>query len=463
MNDLNVIDQFMQTFITYIDSGFGLLNDDVAFLTTILIGIDITLAGLFWALDGEGFVLIRLIKKVLYVGVFAFILNNFKNLSDIIYNSFAGLGLHASATSLTAADLLKPGKLAGVGFSAAHPLLVQAGSMIGFTNFFNNIGTVLILLLAWALVVLAFFILAVQLFITILEFKLTSLAGFVLVPFALWNKTAFLAERVLGSVITSGIKVMVLAVIVGIGSSFFDQFVNALQGHNPDIGQAMSLVLAALSLLGLGIFGPAIAAGLVTGAPQLGAGAAIGTMGAAAGAAMLGGGAVMGGARLMGAAGSGGLAAIRAGTAMGSAATTAYGLGQASSGTTGMAGVAAGLGGVARAGAGAAAQGARSMMSRAASSLSASGASGRNAAWRATGGTPPKSASAASSSPGTAAGSTSTPAASAAPAANSAPQWAKRLRSEQAARHQRQTTTQAIKEGDRPGAPANPDLSETEE
>ena len=47
MDDLNVIDMFTQTFVTYIDSGFGLLGPDVAFLTTILIGIDITLAGLF--------------------------------------------------------------------------------------------------------------------------------------------------------------------------------------------------------------------------------------------------------------------------------------------------------------------------------------------------------------------------------------------------------------------------------
>ena len=47
MNDLNVIDQFMQTFIRYIDGGFGLLQGDVAGLTSILIGIDITLAGLF--------------------------------------------------------------------------------------------------------------------------------------------------------------------------------------------------------------------------------------------------------------------------------------------------------------------------------------------------------------------------------------------------------------------------------
>jgi type IV secretory pathway TrbL component len=68
MGDLHVIDQFMQTFIRYIDSGFGLLNGDVAFLTTTLIGIDITLAGLFWAMDGEANIFGRLINKVLYVG-----------------------------------------------------------------------------------------------------------------------------------------------------------------------------------------------------------------------------------------------------------------------------------------------------------------------------------------------------------------------------------------------------------
>jgi type IV secretion system protein TrbL len=43
----------------------------------------------------------------------------------------------------------------------------------------------------------------------------------------------FLAERVLGNVVTSGIKVMVLAVIVGIGSTYFGQFASALQGRSP--------------------------------------------------------------------------------------------------------------------------------------------------------------------------------------------------------------------------------------
>ena len=348
MNDLNVIDSFMAVFSQYIDSGFGLLSGEVAYLSTVLIGIDMTLAGLFWALDEGSDIIARLIRKVLYVGVFAFILNNFSSLAGIVYRSFAQLGLQASASSLTADDLLKPGKLAGVGFQAAWPLVQQVGTLMGFTSFFANFLTIIVLLIAWFIVIIAFFILAVQLFITILEFKLTTLAGFVLVPFALWNKTAFLAERVLGNVIASGIKVMVLAVIVGIGSGFFGQFTAALQGQQPNIAQAMSLVLASLALLGLGIFGPGIASGLVSGAPQLGAGAAIGTVGAAVGAGMLAGGAALAGARM---AGAGGMAAIRAGTAMGSAASTSFQLGQATSGATGMAGVAAGMGGGAFAGA----------------------------------------------------------------------------------------------------------------
>jgi type IV secretion system protein TrbL len=449
MNNLNIIDQFLQTFIRYIDGGFGLLNGDVVALTSILIGIDITLAGLFWALDRDGDVLARLIKKTLYIGAFAFIINNFQNLATIIFNSFSTLGLNATATGLSAADLLMPGKLAGTGFSAAYPLLQQAGSLIGFSSFFTHFVIIIVLLVAWFIVVLAFFILAVQLFITILEYKLTTLAGFVLVPFALWNKTSFLAERVLGNVVSSGVKIMVLSVIVGIGSTLFSTFTAAAQGQEPTIAGAMSLVLAAITLLGLGIYGPAIATGLVSGAPQLGAGAAIGTAGAVAGAALLAGGAALGGARLLGAAGSGGLAAIRAGTAMGSAASSAYGMGQATSGATGPGGIAAGIGGVARGGGGAVAQRVRSMLQRADSSLSESAQAGRQAGWRATGGGP------ASGSANAASGSTNG-------AVSEQPAWARRLQAEQRSRHHRQATSQAIRDGDRPGAPANPDLDQEE-
>lgn|GEM_PF-4266042 len=79
----------------------------------------------------------------------------------------------------------------------------------------------------------AFFILTAQVFVGTIEFKLISLAGFILAPFAIWNRNSFLAESVLGNVGSSGIKVMVLAVIVGISSNIFAEFTAALQGQEP--------------------------------------------------------------------------------------------------------------------------------------------------------------------------------------------------------------------------------------
>ncbi len=137
---------------------------------------------------------------------------------------------------------------------------------MGYISFFENFIQIVVLLFAWIVVQLAFFILAVQLFITLIEFKLTTLAGFVLIPFGLFSKTAFLAERA-GNVVSSGVKVLVLAVIVGIGSTLFSQFTSGA-GAQPSIEDAMALVLASLALLGLGIFGPGIANGIVSGGPH---------------------------------------------------------------------------------------------------------------------------------------------------------------------------------------------------
>jgi len=442
MGDIGVIDRFTETFSTYIDSGFGFLEPDVAFLTSILIGIDIVLAGLFWALNGEANVLGQLIRKVLYVGFFALLLNNFSGLAAIIFDSFAGLGLNATGGTITAAQLLKPGFVAGSGFTAAHPLLEETGSLVGVTSTFTNLPTILILLLSWIVVVLSFFILSVQIFITIIEFKLTTLAGFVLVPFALWNKSAFLAERVLGNVISAGIKVMVLAVIVGIGSTIFGGLASGLTPGSIEIAQAMSMLLAAISLLALGIFGPGIAAGLVAGAPQLGAGAAVGTAAGLAAGTVAGVGLAAGAGRM---ALAGGGRSVQAAASMAGGAGTAFNLARTTSGASGMTGVAAGAAGVARAGAGAVGQGASNLTSRASEGLRDSFRSGRRGAYAATGGTIGEAgAEAPASSP------------------HAAPDWARKLRAEQRLRGAGIAAAQAIKDGDRPMSGDNPKLRDDE-
>ncbi|TIQ43232.1 P-type conjugative transfer protein TrbL [Mesorhizobium sp.] len=453
MGSTGIIDQFLGTFTRYIDSGFGLLGGEVAFVATTLIVIDVTLAALFWSWGADDDILARLVRKTLFVGVFAYLISNWNSLARIVFESFSGLGLKASGTGFSVQDLLRPGKVAQTGLDAGRPLLEAISGLMGYVSFFENFIQIACLLFAWALVLLAFFILAVQLFVTLIEFKLSTLAGFVLIPFGLFGKTAFMAERVLGNVISSGIKVLVLAVVIGIGSTLFGEFTQGFGGENPTIDQAMAIVLAALSLLGLGIFGPGIANGLVSGGPQLGAGAAIGTGLAAGGTVLVAGGAVGLATRGGATAFSG---AARSGSFLAGGASAAYALGSA--GQTGAGGVASGLSGVA----GAAVSGTASPLKRAAArasqSMKSSFASGVNSAVEATGG---------SSTPGTV-GDAPEPAndpslgraGQASSAAQGPPDWAKRMQRSQRLSHGVQTAAHAVRSGESHGSGTSISLSE---
>ncbi|MEM9963538.1 MAG: P-type conjugative transfer protein TrbL [Pseudomonadota bacterium] len=426
MGGVGVIDRFLEVFASYIDSGFGLLGGDVAFLATTLIVIDVTLAALFWAWGTDDDIIGRLVKKTLFVGVFAYIIGNWNTLARIVFESFAGLGLVATGGAIGAGELLQPGRIAAVGLEAGRPILASVSDLMGFVSFFENFIQIAILMFAWIVVLLSFFILAIQLFVTLIEFKLATLAGFILVPFGLFNKTAFMAERVLGLVISSGVKVLVLAVIVGIGSTIFGEFTAGFTGE-PTIEDAMSVVLGALAVLALGIFGPGIANGIVSGGPQLGAGAAIGT-GLAAGATVVGGAAA--GRLALGA----GASVARGGASVAGGASTAYRLG-AASGATGAGKVAGGLAGVGQAGASAAVSPLRRAMAD-------SYRSGSRAAWTATG--------------GKLAGPSNMPAS----ANDGPPAWARRLKQQQTLHHGAATAAHVVRSGDHGGGGTAVSLSE---
>ncbi|WP_432284717.1 P-type conjugative transfer protein TrbL [Aminobacter sp. BA135] len=444
MGGAGVIDNFLGVFTKYIDSGCGLLGGEVGFIATTLIVIDVTLAALFWSWAADDDIIARLVKKTLFVGVFAYLISNWNNLAKIVFESFAGLGLKASGTGFSTADLMRPGKVAQTGLDAARPLLESISDLMGWVAFFENFIQIACLLFAWALVILAFFILAIQLFVTLIEFKLATLAGFVLIPFGLFGKTAFMAEKVLGNIISSGIKVLVLAVIIGIGSTLFSEFTKGFGGQTPSIDDAMAVVLAALSLVALGISGPGIANGLVSGGPQLGAGAAVG------GAAMaVGGGAMMaakGGSAML----SGGAAAARGGATAAGAASSAYSLG--SLGKSGASGVASGVGGVTRAAGSAVTSPLRRAASRAADSMKSSFSDGAKAGFGATGG---------SSTMGTIGGEAAE-AASTPTATGGAPDWAKRMKRNQTVSHGVTAAAHAIRSGDSHGSGSSVNLSESD-
>ena len=126
---------------------------------------------------------------------------------------------------------------------------------------------------AYIFTILAFFMLAIQIFVTYLEFYWSPALSLILVPFGVFKHTAFIAERAFGSVVSFGVKLMVLSFIIAAAHPVLAQITLPAQ---PTWQQAYMVLLASLAIAFLAWHAPGIAAGMITGGPTLTAGSAAG-------------------------------------------------------------------------------------------------------------------------------------------------------------------------------------------
>jgi len=259
--DPTQVNSFLDQFLAVADSGFGLIEGDVAYVLNALIVISITLAGAQWALAGEA-PMAPLFRKVLFVGLFAFLVNNWATLSSIIVRSGAQLGLNAGGGAITMADLHNPGRVGQMGAEMFGRTVALAEGM----NFFMDTLTVLLIFIAALFVALGFFVLALQLFVTLIAFKIGALAAFVALPWGVFNGTAWVAERPLGWVAGCAIRLFVLALIASVSITFVEtlppRFVL-------DDGGGLQILFFGLTVLSLAWFAPSLASEIVQGQPNL--------------------------------------------------------------------------------------------------------------------------------------------------------------------------------------------------
>ncbi len=297
--------ELMTVFSNTVSAGFAALEGSVNSVFGLLIVLVVALTGIQWALSPQREILAAGFGKVLLVGAFAWLINDWQALSETIYAGFVELGLTAGGGDLSREDFLNPGAILAEGWAIVKALGDTPAPVANPLDVVGNLTDALILGLAMIGIMLAFAVLALQIIVALLEFKIVTLGGFVLLPFGIWSRTAFLAERPLGYVVSSGLKVLALAIVVSGARTVFDQL---QPSANPDIYEALSILVASILLAMLAIFIPSLASALVTGGPALGAGAAmagglaVGGAGLLTGAALVGAGAMAGGgaARLAG-------------------------------------------------------------------------------------------------------------------------------------------------------------------
>src|SRR5688572_8357621 len=257
------VNSFLDRFLGLADRGFGLIHGDVAFVLNALIVISVTLAGAMWALKAEA-PMAPFFRKVLFVGLFAYLVNNWNAVAGAINQSGAALGLKAGGSGMSLADLHDPARVAVQGKELFGRVMEMGDGMNIVTDFL----TLATILFSGVAILIAFFVLALQIFVQLIAFKLGSLAAFVALPWGVFSGTAWAAERPLGWVASSAIRLFLLAFVASVALAFVAELPQTMTLEN---GGALDVLLFGLTILALSFLAPALASEVMQGNPSLSA------------------------------------------------------------------------------------------------------------------------------------------------------------------------------------------------
>lgn len=281
-----ILTTLLNTFTHVFSAGFGFLTPKANTLLGLLAALEIAVAGLFWALKGQDFTA-SFLKKLLHIGFFVFLVANWPALTDAVVKSFVMAGATAAGGSTVAIE--DPSWIVDQGLLVSTPISDVLDKMSTTSNpltVLSNLGQLIQYGIALIIILLAFFVLAIQCFITFVEFYIVAVLGLILVPFGVNKHTAFLAEKAIGAVISQGVKLMVLAFILSV---VHPVLLSLSLPADPSLKLAFEMVLTSLAIAFLAVHAPALAGGLLSGSPSLNAGSAAGVaVGAAAGFAGVG-------------------------------------------------------------------------------------------------------------------------------------------------------------------------------
>jgi len=281
--EFNTLTLTLNNFIAAFSAGYGNLLPSINWLIGTLLAVEIVLIGFWWALNGND-QLIKVIKKILYIGFWMWLVTNFPGLAQDFVNSLIDAGLIAGGQTGNHALLMDPSRIAGYGIDATAPL-TQAMDNVGW-----DIIDAVIIGISYLLIIIAFFIIAWQVFFAILEFYASLAYLGILMPFGFLSYTKFLAEKAIGYVIANGIKLMVLAFIVAVAEPVLSNI--SFASNTVELNEIWSVFLTSWAIAILAWNAPGKAAGILAGSPSLSAGtglqntiagAYLGAQGAAAG------------------------------------------------------------------------------------------------------------------------------------------------------------------------------------
>ncbi len=262
--EFNALTLSLQNFIAVFSGGYARLSGPVHSLLAILVGIEVVLLGLWTALGGGDHV-VGVFKKLLHIGLWVWIVQSFPTLAKAFVESLIDAGLMAGGRGGDVSLILDPSRVAGYGLDATEPLAKKLQDLGSF-----DMADLLVFGLAYVAIIVCYLVMAINIFLSVLEYYLFVACVGILLPFGLVAGTRFLAERAIGAVVGAGIKLMVLSFI----TATIEPVLTGMHFKGPDIAMnelwAMLLSIGGMTLLCCKA--PHMASSLLAGSPSLGGG-----------------------------------------------------------------------------------------------------------------------------------------------------------------------------------------------
>jgi type IV secretion system protein TrbL len=259
----NTLTLTLQNFLTALSGAYGHIQSAATTLLGILVGVEAVLLGLWTALGGGDHV-VGVFKRILHIGAWVWIVQSYPTLCKDLVESLVKAGLLAGGGSGDVSLLMDPSRLAGYGLDATAPL-TQKLADLGMTD----LPDLIVFGFGYLAILACFLIMAINVFLAVLEYYLFAALAGIFLPFGLLAPTKFLAEKAIGAVVSAAVKLMVLGLVTAI----IDPVLSSIHFAGPDItfNELWSVLLTVCALMFLCWKAPSLAGSLLGGAPHLGA------------------------------------------------------------------------------------------------------------------------------------------------------------------------------------------------
>ena len=264
MIDDLILTRLLNTFIKIFTLGSAALIPEAMSLLRLLATIEIALLGIWWLYSHDNNMSV-LVAKILAFGLLTWLIEHWSSLTRILILSFVHAGLKAGGGGMSETDFTDPSNVAMFGMGVTGMVFQHLKNYAALDALKNIVE---ILFSGWTAIaiVIAYFVMGLWIFIAQVEFYAIASISVILLPFAIFQKTAFLAEKAISAIFASGIRVLVLSFITSVILPIMDQLKGGLNPRLPDL---LLMLLAALALLWLAFRANKLSQSLLYGSPQL--------------------------------------------------------------------------------------------------------------------------------------------------------------------------------------------------